>query len=103
MRIARLPGMVKDFSLTIIKHSTDVGETEARVEKCLVVVETKKAIELFPEAKLKLIYTCAIHSILEKTYHGNPLFEKKIPMGDIPNGWHRHPYPEEDSRSLLEK
>ena len=48
--------MVKDFSLTIIKHSTDVGETEARVEKCLVVVETKKAIELFPEAKLKLIY-----------------------------------------------
>ena len=47
--------MVKDFSLTIIKHSTDVGETEARVEKCLVV-ETKKAIELFPEAKLKLIY-----------------------------------------------
>ena len=48
--------MVKDFSLTIIKHRTDVGETEARVEKCLVVVETKKAIELLPEAKLKLIY-----------------------------------------------
>jgi len=58
LRISRFPGMVKDFSLTIKNIAydgpTDNGEMEAQVEKCLV--KTKKAIELFPEAKLKLIY-----------------------------------------------